>query len=113
MGEGYLAEFGRSPWGPMAFAFLFGVAFGWVIWGARSDRNGDAADLDTAEGAIAVPKEIVVIKAELNSARSLLDQRDAQEEALGEQLSALDETVKRANGRLKTILAAVKRAANR
>jgi hypothetical protein len=32
---------------------------------------------------------------------------------LTEQLSSLDETVKRANGRLKTILAAVKRAAGR
>jgi archaellum component FlaC len=96
----------------MALAFLFGVAFGWVVWGARPDRM-DGGGGDAADGGREDPKEIVVIKAELHAARSLLDQVDDGDEGIGEQISALDETVKRANGRLKTILAMVKRAAEK
>lgn len=104
----FIAAFGTSPWGPMALAFLLGVCFGWLIWGAKA--RGDAGDADAAEGET---KEIVVIKAELDAARALLDEKDGEEEAIAEQLSSLDEAVKRANGRLKLILAAVKRAARR
>ncbi len=108
--EGFISSFGTSPWGPMALAFLFGVAFGWVVWGAKPER-GEAAEGERAN--IDDPKEIVVIKAELEAARTLLDQKDDQDAQLSEQLATLDETVKRANGRLKMILAAVKRAAGR
>ncbi len=108
--EGFISSFGTSPWGPMALAFLFGVAFGWVVWGARPDRAGGASAESAANEE---PKEIVVIKAELQTARTLLDQSDDQDETLTEQIATLDESVKRANGRLKMILAAVKRAAGR
>lgn len=94
----------------MALAFVFGVAFGWATWGAKAGR---ARDADSAPDGVDEPKELVVIKAELQAARSLLDQADEQDQEITEQLSGLDETVKRANGRLKTILAAVKRAAGR
>lgn len=107
--EGFISSFGTSPWGPMALAFLFGIAFGWVVWGARPDR-GDTALGETAK--LEEAKEIVVIKAELEAARTLLGEKDEQEEQLSEQLETLDETVKRANGRLKMILAAIRRAAN-
>ncbi|MFZ5619208.1 MAG: hypothetical protein ACOZAA_17985 [Pseudomonadota bacterium] len=112
MGEGFLSVLGMSPWGPIALAFLLGVAFGWVIWGAG--RGGRVIDKrERLAGEEGEPKEIVVIKAELQAARRLLDQGDDQDAAVAEQLSALDETVKRANGRLKTILAAVKRLAGK
>ena len=105
--QGFIAAFGLSPWGPMALAFLVGVAFGWAVWGAKvqeDDANGDVRKAD--------PKEIVIIKAELQAARSLLDGRAGDEEGeISEQISSLDETVKRANGRLKLVLSAVKRAA--
>ena len=107
--EGFISSFGTSPWGPMALAFLFGVAFGWVVWGAKPDR-GDSAGADGAK--IEDPKEIVVIKAELEAARTLLGATDDEGDKLSEELASLDETVKRANGRLKMILAAIKRAAN-
>lgn len=100
----------------MALAFLFGVAFGWVLWGARRGAHSDDADEGEAvvtAAAVGDAKEIGVIKAELQAVRSLLDQTDEQDADVTEQLSTLDETVKRANGRLKTILAAVKRAASR
>lgn len=94
----------------MALAFLFGLAFGWVLWGATTERG------ETAGGERSGPedpKEIVVIKAELEAARSLLDEKDEQDAQLSEHLATLDETVKRANGRLKMVLAAIKRAAGR
>ncbi|OFX06227.1 MAG: hypothetical protein A3E78_15165 [Alphaproteobacteria bacterium RIFCSPHIGHO2_12_FULL_63_12] len=106
--EGFLTSFGTSPWGPMALAFLFGIAFGWVVWGAKPDRRETGED---AGAPIGDPKEIVVIKAEIEAARTLLGQNDEPGDELSEQLATLDETVKRANGRLKMILAAIRRAA--
>lgn len=94
----------------MALAFLFGVVFGWVVWGARPGR-GEGADGERK--AIEDHKEIVVIKAELEAARGLLDQKDDDDAKVSDELAALDETVNRVNGRLKMILAAVKRAAGR
>lgn len=92
----------------MALAFLVGVAFGWIVWGAKPASGDKSADgVDSADE----PKEIVVIKAELQAARSLLDEAGEHDEEIAGQLSSLDETVKRANGRLKILLAAVKRAA--
>ena len=109
----YLAAFGMSPWGPMALAFLFGVAFGWVMWGVKSagtiDDAGAAAPLTPREGE--PPKELVVLKAEIDAVRNLFGEIDETEGDIANQLVSLDETVKRANGRLKTIVAAVKRAA--
>ncbi len=108
--EGFISSFGTSPWGPMALAFLFGVVFGWVVWGARPGRDaGTDGDGKAAEDS----KEIVIIKAELEAARTLLDQKDDDDEKVSGELATLDETVNRANGRLKMILAAVKRAAGR
>ena len=92
----------------MALAFLFGVAFGWVLWGARP-KTGESGENNRT--GVEEPKEIIVLKAELQAARALLEQADDKEEDIAGQLSTLDEMVKRANGRLKTILAAVKRAA--
>lgn len=97
----------------MALAFLFGVAFGWVMWGAKPETLADGASDDSAPIRSGDPsKELVVIKAELEAVRKLLDEKDGEEGDIGEQLSSLDDTVKRANGRLKVILAAIKRAAS-
>lgn len=108
--EGFFSSFGTSPFGPMALAFLFGVVFGWVVWGARPERDEGA---DGERKTIEDHKEIVVIRAELEAARGLLDQKDDDDAKVSDELAALDETVNRANGRLKMILAAVKRAAGR
>ena len=102
----FIAAFGLSPWGPMALAFVSGVAFGWFMRGGGLNRAG-AGEIDKKGD----PKEIVVIKAELDAARALLDEKDGEEDAIAEQLSSVDEAVKRANGRLKLILASIKRAA--
>lgn len=106
--EGFIAAFGNSPWGPLALAFLFGVAFGWLVWGMRpKSREDSATDSPMAQE----PKEIVVLRAELQAARALLEQVDDKDEVISSHLSTLDEAVKRANGRLKATLAGIKRAA--
>lgn len=110
--EDLVGRFGSSPWGPMALAFLFGVAFGWVIWGLRSKDDGADGESPAPLGEEAA-KEIVVIKAEIEAVRRLLHEKDGEEGAIGDQLSTLDETVKRANGRLKVVVAAIRRAATR
>jgi hypothetical protein len=111
MSEGLRTILGAAPWAPLAIAFLVGFACGWLIWGLR---NVDGAD---AEGAAAGPsaveaddrKEIVVLRAELEAARALLDEGEGQQDDVARQLSSLDEALKRANGRLKILLRSVKR----
>jgi hypothetical protein len=100
-----------APWAPLAVAFLVGLACGWLLWGLKGagDDSGEklaAAAPDEGDER----KEIVVLRAELEAARALLnDGEDNNQEELGQQLSALDEALKRANGRLKVLLRAVKR----
>lgn len=96
----------------MALAFLFGVAFGWVMWGVRSAEEADEAG--RREPVADDPaKEVIIIRAELEAARRFLEETDGEDGDISEQLSKLDETVKRANGRLKMVSAAIKRAASR
>lgn len=115
MVEAFQSMFGMTPWGPLAIAFLFGAAFGWVLWGARrgDDDEGEEDEPVVSTPPGEEPKEIIVIKAELQAVRNLLDQGEENDAAIVEQLSTLDEAVKRANGRLKAILSAVRRAAGR
>lgn len=109
--EQLAASFGASSWGPLALAFLFGFAFGWVIWGYRRSAPGDAGE---SAGEAAEPKELVVIKAELQAARTLLEkEEDESVENMSTQLAALDEAVKNIAGRLKSVMSAAKRAPNR
>jgi hypothetical protein len=99
-----------APWAPLAVAFLVGLACGWLLWGLK----GAGEDLTETPDAAALKegderKEIVVLRAELEAARALLNDGEDHQEELGKQLSALDEALKRANGRLKVLLRAVKR----
>ena len=110
MSEGLGAILQAAPWAPLAIALLVGLACGWLIWGLR---GGDASEAETRAAAAAVEgderKEIVVLRAELEAARALLDEDSDQQEEVGRQLAALDEALKRANGRLKLLLRSVKR----
>ncbi|MEZ5922166.1 MAG: hypothetical protein R3C60_12570 [Parvularculaceae bacterium] len=98
-----------SPLAAVAVSFLAGG-----IFGALMSRSGDAGDEEVVHkaGSDAVdgdPKEIVVIRAELEAARSLLDDGEEQDEEIRSQLSALDEAVNRANGRLKLLLKSIRK----
>lgn len=108
MSEGLGAILDAAPWAPLAVAFLVGFACGWLIWGLRGDANTPSTDV-SAPGEDDERKEIVVLRAELEAARALLNENEDDHEEVGRQLSALDEAVKRANGRLKILLRAVRR----
>jgi multidrug efflux pump subunit AcrA (membrane-fusion protein) len=111
MSEGLGAIVDAAPWAPLALAFLVGLACGWLLWGLRgADAAGAAPVADKSSGDEGDErKEIVVLRAELEAARALLNDSDALDEELEQQLSALDEALKRANGRLKVLLSSVKR----
>ncbi len=104
----FLANFGSSPWGPMALAFLFGVVFGWLVWGAGPE---DEIAARTAFADAEKPKELIVLKAEIDAARSILDETEEAEAALAANLETLDKAVGGASERLKSVTAAVKHAA--
>ena len=108
--EGIAAAFGASPWGPLALAFLFGFAFGWVIWGYRRSSQNAAHEFD---GGATEPKELVVIKAELQAARALLEKEEESADDMSIQLAALDEAVNTIASRLSSVMSAAKRAPRR
>lgn len=111
MSEGIKVFLDAAPWAPLAIAFIVGLACGWLIWGFQSATSDDATApaAEPAQDGGDERKEIVVLRAELEAARALLDDEVDQQEDIGRQLSALDEALKRANGRLKILLRTVKR----
>ncbi len=113
MGEALTTIFVSTPWAPLAIAFLVGLACGWLVWGLKSaDEAAEKPNETAASSGRDDPKEIIVIRAELEAARSLLDDGDERHDDIEQQLGAVDETIKRANGRLKILLRAIKTAAN-
>ncbi|MEQ8935840.1 MAG: hypothetical protein RIE56_08610 [Amphiplicatus sp.] len=121
MAEGLFSGSGVAPWALLAAAFAFGLACGWLIWGGK--RAG-GEDETLAEGAEAGPSAVPLPAAsldrlaeEIRAARALSD--ESEEEAAGVasglagDLDALDESIKRANGRLKLLQRAVKKAGDR
>ncbi len=109
MSEGLAAFLGATPWASLGVAFAVGLACGWLIWGLRSERASDHAEPGKTATDPDDREEIVVLRAELEAARALLEEGDGQGGDIGRQLSMLDETLKRANGRLKLILRAIRK----
>lgn len=105
MGEGWFSGLTAAAWAPALAAFVFGLATGWLIWGGL--RAGQ-----TGEGAPAAPdaKRLAALEAELRAARALVEEESGEAEAQEEEIAALDTSLKRANGRLKLLLRAVKRS---
>lgn len=142
MGEGWISGFVAAPWAPAAAAYIFGIATGWLIWSGRRAKDGALADgaveAETAgqassdkpekrEPIIAKAKgeeiknggdpcpavmKLGAVESEIRSARELLHESEEEAKAFSQDLSMLDSAIKRANGRLKLILRAVRRAAS-
>lgn len=142
MGEGWISGFVAAPWAPAAAAYIFGIATGWLIWSGRRAKDAAQADetAETAaqlasekpepekrEPIIAKAKgeeiknggdpcpavmKLGAVESEIRSARELLDESEEEAKAFSQDLSTLDSAIKRANGRLKLILRAVRRAAS-
>ncbi len=116
MGEAWQSLIASAPLAPLALAFFVGIACGWLIWGLRGsggdsaeDRQANAAVAASAEAEGDERKEIVVLRAEIEAARALLNQNDAQQDDISNQLKAVDDALKRANGRLKIVQQGLKR----
>lgn len=112
MGEGFQSLIAAAPAAAIAVAFLAGFGCAWLIWGLRGAPAGEADATAPAPAAVAEGderKEIVVLRAEIEAARALLDQNDPHQEEIAAQLQAVDEALKRANGRLKIIQRGLKR----
>ncbi|MDZ7628672.1 MAG: hypothetical protein U5J99_09770 [Parvularculaceae bacterium] len=109
MSDRFQAIFETAPWAPLLIALMVGLACGWVIWGLRG-ASADADDRETSPQTDGDErKEIVVLRAELEAARALLDDSDVQQDDAVRQLASVDEALKRANGRLKVIQRGLKR----
>ncbi len=90
-------------WILVIFAFFFGVLIGWLL------QRRTAARMPQAEQD-APPAKISLIEAELENAKMLLKAKDADASIASETLASLEETIARANERLKLIVQAVKSA---
>ena len=111
MSEGSGALINAAPWAPAAIGFLVGLACGFAFWGIRSSAGDNVEDplSKSDEAGLGERKEIIALRAELEATRALLNDSDQDQEELGRQLSAVDEALKRANGRLKILLRSLKR----
>lgn len=134
----FLDGLGWAPWLPVFAAYLFGGITGWLIWGGRDtdedealsarDRVrqkaavlqrdvGDIADDSEATSIMPIENEVPdamkigALESELRKSRELLSQYEAEQKSADEQLTNLDTTLIRANGRLKLLIGAVKKAA--
>ena len=89
-------------WILVFFVFLFGVLIGWILH-RRTDAHGPQA------GA-AQPAKLDAVEAELKNAKQHLEASDADAAIAAEQLTGVDDALRRANERLKLIIKAVKGA---
>ena len=121
MAEGLFSGSGVAPWALFAAAFAFGLACGWLIWGGKRAGGEDGAATDGAkDGQSAAPLPAASLDSlaeEIRAARALADETEEETAGLASglagELDALDESIKRANGRLKLLQRAVKKAGER
>jgi len=126
MAEGLFSGSGVAPWALLAAAFGFGLACGWLIWGGRRTEKEAGAPSAGAlsghlngdpSGASLPAASLDALAEELRAARALADESEEESAGLASglagELDALDESIKRANGRLKLLQRAVKKAGER
>jgi hypothetical protein len=107
MQDGWVAIADTASWLPVAAAYVFGLASGWLFWGGKNRsetmtvaRQHDIPVDGAAGGALG----------EIAAARAVLDEGSAEANDAKDALAAADEALKRANGRLKILLDAVRKA---
>lgn len=101
----WLTQIIADRWFTAFIAFFVGLLTGWLMSDRQSKvetGNGDAGE--------PLPDKLAALEAELKTAKALLEDKDADDEATAETLSGLDEAIKRANGRLKLIMKSIKKA---
>lgn len=93
-----------AGWPLALLGFALGALVG--VWIARQPRESKTQEpvLEPGEDGIEV------LAAELKAAKEMLAAEETENQAAAETLTALDDAIKRANGRLKLIAKAVKKA---
>ena len=112
-----LTQIFENAWIVGLVAFVLGLFIGWAIWGASSTGETDDHPSERAEPSVksgdndtAADPRLGSIEAELEKARGLLSENAEADNAFSDELEALDQAIKRANGRLKLILKAADKA---
>ena len=113
-----------NPWFTATVAFILGGLAGWFARGAGADAEDDLGDDvecdDRGDGEPATEAgsqtvapsadKVNAIETEISQAKALLEDAEATDDDLVEELEKLDQAVKRANGRLKLIMRAAGKA---
>ncbi|MCA8889094.1 MAG: hypothetical protein R3C40_08910 [Parvularculaceae bacterium] len=107
MSAQWLNTLAESPWATAISAFVFGVCCGWLI-GARA--GGMGAKSNGELGKTADDPRLSAMQEELAAARTLLDDPVEDAADISYHVNELDDSINRANGRLKRLAAAVKKA---
>lgn len=112
MSEDLLTGLGVAAWAPAAASFLFGVAIGWLIFGARSQHDATSRASPPVESG-ADGGALDALQSQLKTARDLMTESDREFEDVADQLNTLDAALKRAHARLKSIFRTVRREKDR
>lgn len=108
MDDRWAAISDATGWLPVAAAYVFGLASGWLFWGgARRQAPDGRVD---ASGAVEREAGARTLKAEIEAARAIAEESAPASQEADAALAEADEALKRANGRLKILLDAVRRA---
>jgi len=116
MGEGWLTQILSNRWilaiGAYALGFLtvwLLQSRGWLKIGPRKTPGHPTSKLSDVAAVPERSEKLDALAAEIEKAKSMLEEQEADREASEEILDELDGAVKRANGRLKLILKSIKR----
>ena len=125
MSESWLMQIVSDRWFVAVAAFCLGLLTGWIVWARRQMNNEAAPDIeghlehtdtqiqDTppqyTQNQSDQQETLDALASELENAQKMLEESQAESDAYSDILGDLDEAVKRANGRLKLIIKAIKR----
>ncbi len=100
-----------SGWIFFGIVYVLGLGTGWLLW-RRSKVNAAAAETDvevlSSPGTPPSPEKLAAFEKELENAKAMLEAEAEDREDLDSALSALDDAIKRANGRLKLVMKSMK-----
>lgn len=113
MDEGWLTQIITNRWVLAIGAYAFGFATFWFLSSTgrlpariRNDAKYLRNPLDREPGK---DEKLDALAAEIEKAKSLIEEHEEESNSRRDLLGELDDTVKRANGRLKLILKSIKR----
>lgn len=113
MDEGWLTQVVTNRWVLAVGAYAFGFATFWFLSSMdrlparfRNPADNLRNPLDRESSKV---EKLDALTAEIEKAKSLLEDHEEESVSSRELLGELDDTVKRANGRLKLLLKSIKR----